>query len=283
MRASRSATAEGGAGSLTTRRAYRPPRAPESTDRARRRRGPDLGCAAVAEARVGTSGWSYPEWVGTFYPVGTSAPRMLSFYAGLLPTVEAHGTYRRMPTPAALERWRSQVPADFEFAPKAHLGITHRQDLDGVEERVEAFFAAVTLLDEHLGPVLFSLPHREPDLDRLGRLLGALPGRRARAAFELGPAWATADVLRRLDAHDATLVLVDADGRQAPELEVGPFTYVRLRRSRYDGAELDEWAARLERAMARGRDVYAFFKHDEHGDGPRYARRVMGRLEHSRR
>ena len=233
---------------------------------------------------MGTSGWSYPEWVGTFYPAGTSTSRMLPFYARLFPTVEAHGTYRRLPSPPALERWASHVPPGFQFAPKAHIGITHRQDLEGVEERVDAFFAAVALLEDHLGPVLFALPHRQPDLDRLDRLLGALPSApRPRAAFELAPAWVTPDVVRRLEAHDATLVLVDAGGRGAPELEVGPFTYVRLRRGRYDREELDAWAARLDRATARGRDVYAFFKHDEHGDGPRYARRVMGRLERSRR
>lgn len=233
---------------------------------------------------MGTSGWSYPEWTGSFYPVGTSPSRMLPFYARQFPTVEAHNTYRRVPTPSALERWRSQVPPDFHFAPKAHLAITHRRDLDGVEDRVAAFFAALAPLTDNLGPVLFSLPHRHPDLDRLDRLLRALPPAPAPpAAFELGPAWTTTDVLRRLEVHGATLALVDADGRAAPDLEVGPFTYLRLRRTRYDRAELDAWAARLHDLTAAGRDVYAFFKHDEHGDGPRYARRVMGQLERSRR
>jgi uncharacterized protein YecE (DUF72 family) len=238
----------------------------------------------VAEAKVGTSGWSYPEWTGTFYPVGTAPSLMLPFYARQFPAVEAHNTYRRVPTDSALHRWRSQVPAGFQFAAKAHMGITHRRDLDGVEERVAAFFEALTHLGDNLGAVLFSLPHRQPDLDRLDRLLAALPpAPRPQAAFELGPAWATPDVLRRLEAQDATLVLVDGDGRPAPDLEVGPFTYLRLRRTRYCREDLDTWAARLAEITGRGRDVYAFFKHDEHGDGPRYARRVMGRLAHSRR
>jgi uncharacterized protein YecE (DUF72 family) len=240
----------------------------------------------VAEARVGTSGWSYPEWTGTFYPAGTSPSRMLAFYARQFPAVEAHATYRRLPTASVLERWRSQVPDGFQFAPKAHLGITHRRDLDGVEPRVADFVAALDPLGDHLGPVLFSLPHRHPDLDRLDRLLSALAAAApaaSRWAFELGPSWVNDDVLHRLEAHDATLVLVDADGRSAPDLDMGPFAYLRLRRNRYDRGELDAWAARLEKIVAAGRDVYAFFKHDEHGDGPRYARRVMGGLEHSRR
>ncbi|HEX2023694.1 MAG TPA: DUF72 domain-containing protein [Acidimicrobiales bacterium] len=239
----------------------------------------------MCEARVGTSGWSYPEWTGSFYPLGTSTSRMLPYYARQFPAVEAHGTYRRLPTASALERWCSQVPDGFQFAPKAHIGITHRRDLEGVEDRVADFVTTVATLGDRLGPVLFSLPHRHPDLERLDRLLGALPkdDPGLRWAFELGPAWVNDDVLSRLEAHDATLVLVDADGQRAPDLDVGPFTYLRLRRSRYDREELDAWSARLRETARAGRDVYAFFKHDEHGDGPRYARRVMGGLERSGR
>ncbi len=235
-------------------------------------------------ARVGTSGWSYAEWVGHFYPNGTSTSRMLAFYGRIFSTVEAHSTYRRLPTPATIERWVSSVPADFRFSPKAHLGITHRRDLDGVEERVAAFFAALAPLGEHLGPVLFSIPHHRPDLERLDRLLDALPpGHQGGVAFELFPSWVTSEVLSRLESRGATLVLVDSDGRRAPDLEVGPFTYLRLRRTRYTRSDLDGWAKRVASLTADGRDAYVFFKHDESADGPRYARRVMGQLERSSR
>ncbi|MFN2608726.1 MAG: DUF72 domain-containing protein [Acidimicrobiales bacterium] len=233
-------------------------------------------------ARVGTSGWSYVEWVGRFYPNGTSPARMLPFYAKRFPAVEAHSTYRRLPAPTALERWAAEVPPDFRFAPKAHLGITHRRDLDGVEDRVAAFFDALAPLGDRTGPVLFAIPQKQPDLDRLDRILHALPaGPRPPVAFDMGPAWAVPEVIDRLEAHDATLALVEAEGRDAPDLDVGPFTYLRLRRSRYDRAELDAWAARIRAIVHRGRDVYAFLKHDEVGDGPRYARQVMARLDHS--
>lgn len=228
---------------------------------------------------MGTSGWSYPEWVGHFYPTGTSPARMLAFYARLFPTVEAHSTYRRLPSLSTLERWVGSVPPGFTFAPKAHLGITHRRDLDGVEQRVATFVDAVTPLGDHLGPVLFALPHAQPDLDRLDRLLAALPPSfRLAAAFELPPAWITPAVVRRLEAAEATLVLVENDGHPAPDIDVGPFTYIRLRRSRYTRADLDTWTERLEKLTTGGRDAYVFFKHDETGDSPRYARRVMGRL-----
>ncbi len=231
---------------------------------------------------MGTSGWSYPEWVGHLYPNGTSPARMLAFYARLFTTVEAHSTYRRLPTVSTLERWVNDVPPGFVFSPKAHLGITHRRDLDGIEERVAAFVDAVTPLGDHLGPVLFSLPHAQPDLERLDRLLGTLPPpARLAAAFEVSPAWVTPDVVRRLEAAGATLVLVENDGHPAPELEIGPFTYVRLRRSRYTRADLEAWVERLLGITAKGRDAYVYFKHDEAADGPRYARQVMSRLNRS--
>ena len=232
----------------------------------------------MAAVYVGTSGWSYPEWVGRFYPNGTSPTRMLDFYGRRFTTVEAHATYRRLPSASALERWRSQVPAGFRFAPKAHMGLTHRRDLDGLDDRMAAFLTAIAPLGEHLGPVLFSLPHHDPDLDRLDRLLAAIPPPPDGpvAAFELGPNWYTGEVIDRLEAHHATLVVLDNDldhERRAP-LSVGPVAYVRLRRARYDRATLDAWAERLVKLQADGRDSYVYLKHDEQGDGPRYARRL---------
>ncbi len=232
----------------------------------------------MADVNVGTSGWSYPEWLGRFYPNGTSAARMLDFYGRRFATVEAHATYRRLPSASALERWRSQVPPGFRFAAKAHMGITHRRDLDGVEDRVAAFLAAVAPLGDNLGPVLFSLPHHDPDLARLDRLLGALPPppEGPVAAFELGPNWYTSEVISRLEAHHATLVVVDNDAEReahAP-LTIGPVAYVRLRRERYDRAGLEAWAEKLATLRAGGRDSFVYLKHDEQGDGPRYARRL---------
>lgn len=232
----------------------------------------------MADVRVGTSGWSYPAWVGSFYPAGTFPARMLRVYASEFDTVEAHGTYRRLPTPAALDAWAGAVPAGFRFAPKAHLGITHRRDLDGVEDRVAAFLAAVAPLGAALGPVLLSLPHQQPDLDRLDRILAALGGRSA-AAFELGPAWHRSDVRDRLDAAGATLVVTDTSEHPATAIPaVGPVAYVRLRGGAYSQADLDLWAERLAKVEAEERDAYVFFKHDDAANGPRLARELAGRL-----
>lgn len=232
----------------------------------------------MARVRVGTSGWSYPAWVGSFYPAGTSAVRMLAFYATAFDTVEAHATYRRLPTAAALDRWTASVPPSFRFVPKAHMGITHRKDLDGIEDRVAAFLGSIAPLGDARGPVLLSLPHHQPDLERLDRILAALAG--TPAAFDAWPAWDVPEVLDRLDAAGATLVAADTDDRPAAGLTaVGPVAYLRLRRPAYSPAELDVWAERLAKAAADGRDTYVFLKHDDAAAGPAHARDLLGRLD----
>ena len=213
-----------------------------------------------ADVFVGTSGWSYRAWVGSFYPARTPAARMLQVYAGRLPTVEAHNTFRRRPPLSTLEQWVARVPAHFRFAVKAHVGITHRRDLDGVEERIDAFLRALAPLGSHLGPVLFQLPHRQPDLDRLDRLLAAVPPDPP-AVFELAPAWHTRQVRERLDRVGATPVLVDRDDGAEDELfgDGGRIAYVRLRRARYDADALTRWAARLTRLE---KPAFVYFRHD---------------------
>ena len=235
-----------------------------------------------ARIRVGTSGWSYPTWVGPFYPPGTSAARMLPAYAEAFRTVEAHATYRRLPTAAALAKWRAQVPEDFRFALKAHIGITHRRDTDGLADRVAAFAAAIEPLGDRTGPVLFVLPHHQPDLERLDLLLAATEGRPFDAVFELAPGWWIEPVYERLERAGASLAAIERDGERGVEPAVeprGPVVYVRLRRSAYTADDLDGWAQRLRGYAAAGRDVYAYLKHDQGGDGPRYARAHVGRLQ----
>lgn len=199
---------------------------------------------------------------------------MLSVYAETFTTVEAHNSHRRLPTAAVVERWAAAVPPAFRFAPKAHVGITHRRDTDGLAERVAAFHAALAPLGDRLGPVLYVLPHRRPDLDRLDVLLDAVAGRPG-VVFELAPAWRTDAVLARLADAGASLAVVDRE--DDPGLDQpgpGPVAYVRLRRDAYSEPDVAAWAARLAGEADR-RPVYAFVKHDEQGGGPRYARALV--------
>jgi uncharacterized protein YecE (DUF72 family) len=186
---------------------------------------------------------------------------MLTAYAQLLSTVEAHNTFRRRPRAPTLEGWAHAVPPTFRFAVKAHVGITHQRELDGVEGRVESFFDSLSPLGERVGPVLFQLPHRQPDLDRLDRLLAALPPTPP-AAFELGPAWNTADVLERLDRVGATLVVVDKDGEEPALPDVGAVAYLRLRRERYDDEAIARWAGRIGDVARAGRSAFVYLRHE---------------------
>jgi len=202
--------------------------------------------------------------VGSLYPAPTPASRMLATYAGRLPTVEAHNTCRRRPRPSAVEAWANAVPAPFRFAFKAHVAITHQRELAGVEERVTNFFESLASVGDKLGPVLFQLPHREVDLDRLDRLLAALPPAPP-AAFELGKAWNTRAVLDRLDRVGATLVAVDEDGEGSEDVDLptlGPVAYVRLRREAYDERAIARWADRLVEVARGGRPVFAYLRHE---------------------
>ena len=210
---------------------------------------------------MGTSGWSYKEWVGPLYPSGTPSSRMLAAYAQLLSTVEAHNTFRRRPRPPTLEAWAQAVPPTFRFALKAHVAITHQRELEGVEDRVASFFDSLSPLEERVGPVLFQLPHRQPDLDRLDRLLTALPSTPP-SAFELGPAWNRPDVLERLDGAGAALVVVDKDGDEPVLPDVGAVAYVRLRRERYDDEAIARWAERLADVARSGRPAFVYLRHD---------------------
>jgi uncharacterized protein YecE (DUF72 family) len=150
-----------------------------------------------------------------------------------------------------------------------------------------AFARSLAPLGRRLGPVLFVLPHRQPDLVRLDLLLQALdPLPDIRPVFELAPAWWVDEVFDRVEAHGASLAVVDRDGPGHPDLDEsvgrppGPISYVRLRRQTYSDAELAAWAERLGReASSRSGGVYAFVKHDEHGDAPRYARALVEHLE----
>ena len=210
---------------------------------------------------MGTSGWSYKEWVGLLYPSGTTASGMLTAYAERFSTVEAHNTFRRRPRTPTLEAWARTVPPTFRFALKAHVAITHQRELDGVEARIENFFDSLAPLGPLVGAVLFQLPHREPDLDRLDRLLAALPPSPP-AAFELGPAWNRADVLERLDGAGATLVVVDKDGEEPALPEAGGLTYLRLRRESYDDDAIARWARRLTDVARSGRPAFVFLRHE---------------------
>ena len=171
------------------------------------------------QLRVGTSGYSYKEWKGSFYPEKLKPAEMLGYYAERLPAVEINNTFYRMPKRTVLETWAQQVPESFRFAVKASRRITHFKRLKEVEEETSFLLGNLAVLGERLGVVLFQLPPTlKADLPRLERFLDLLDGG-PRAVLEFRHAsWLEDDVIDCLRARGVALCLADTDDQAVEEL-----------------------------------------------------------------
>ena len=218
----------------------------------------------------GTSGFSYGEWRGTFYPEDLADGGMLGYYSGRLDSVEINNTFYQMPKPALLERWRDAVSPEFCFALKAPRRITHLQRLNGSAESVRLFLDTASVLGSRLGPVLFQLPpFAKKDATLLREFLTLLPAS-LDVAFEFRhPSWFDDEIYETLRERRAALCAGDSDesDRSPPFVKTADFGYLRLRAPSYDEAGIRSWyerigAAGLERA-------YVYLKHEVLG--PIYA------------
>lgn len=228
---------------------------------------------------VGTSGYSYPEWKGTFYPARMPPKQMLGFYAARLGAVEINNTFYRAPTAQLLESWAAQVPAGFRFVLKAPQEVTHVKRLRDAGPATATLWGAAAALGDRLGAVLFQLPpNLGADVPRLAAFLAALPPR-GRAAFEFRhPSWFRPDVYALLRARNAALCLADAGAdSDAPFVPTADWGYLRLRRADYAGPELAAWAARVR--AQKWDEAFVFFKHEDAGTGPRYAAQLVESLD----
>lgn len=230
-------------------------------------------------AFVGTSGWAYPSWRPKFYPEGTKSASFLSYYATRLSTIEINYTFNHLPTEKNVAEWTAATPADFVFALKASQQITHRKQLREPAETLPIFFERARLLGDRLGPILFQTPPWvKRDDDRLAMFLAALP-RDLRCVLEVrDPSWYAPEVYDLL--RTANVPLVHAEGEKAPSPvetlgETGTFAYARLRSvSGYTDGAVDVWALRLRALQGAGKDVYAYFRHDEDGSNALSAERL---------
>jgi len=222
---------------------------------------------------VGTSGFSYPEWRGGFYPEGLSEDKMLRYYAERLPSVEINNTFYRMPRVELLERWRGEVGAEFCFAVKAPRRITHIARLKNSGDEIEYLVKVLGALGPTLGPILFQLPpFLQKDTALLEAFLGLLP-KTLRAAFEFRHAsWFDEETYGVLRAFGAALVGGDADeGPPPPLVSTADFGYLRLRSPSYDEAGIAEWSRRI--AEQPWQTAYVYFKHEFVGPG--YAAKLL--------
>jgi uncharacterized protein YecE (DUF72 family) len=229
---------------------------------------------------VGTSGYSYKEWKGNFYPEDLPAAKMLPFYAEHFDSVEINNTFYRMPEAKTLARWASEVPDRFTFVLKAPQRITHQKKLADAGDDIRYFFEAATELGSKLGPVLFQLPpYLRRDVPRLRGFISILP-RDARIAFEFRhESWADDAVYEALRERDAALCAADTDEVTDPESVLIPtasWGYLRLRRTDYGAGDLAAWGKRI--AKQPWSDAFVFFKHEEEGKGPAFAKTFMTNL-----
>ncbi|OHD23473.1 MAG: hypothetical protein A2064_01915 [Spirochaetes bacterium GWB1_66_5] len=213
--------------------------------------------------RIGTSGYSYKEWKGGFYPEDLAAADMLSYYAQRLGTVEINNTFYRLPTAKLLEGWASQVPAEFRFVLKVSQKITHFKRLKGVEEETRYLLQALPALGGKLGALLVQLPPNLPrDDQRLAAFLDLLPAG-LRAALEVrNPSWRDPAVYALLEKHGVALVASQTDEEPDPEiLPTAPWGYLRLRKSSYEPKELAAWSRKI--AKTGWQEAFVFFKHEQ--------------------
>jgi uncharacterized protein YecE (DUF72 family) len=224
---------------------------------------------------VGTSGYAYKEWKGSFYPDDLPAKRMLHYYGEHFRSVEINNTFYRMPTAALLQTWAGEVAADFRFVLKASQRITHQHRLVDVDEDVGYLLDVADTLGQRLGALLFQLPpNLKKDAARLDAFLALLPAPR-RVAFEFRhPSWFDDEVFALLRAHQAALCIAEAEnGLEVPVMATADWGYLRLRRPDYGEAELRAWVAWLRRQDWQ--DAFVFFKHEEAGRGPQLAQRLL--------
>jgi uncharacterized protein YecE (DUF72 family) len=227
----------------------------------------------VVTVLAGTSGFSYKEWKGGFYPADLADKKMLSYYATRLGTVEINNTFYRMPKEELVLGWAAQVPTSFRFVLKAPQRITHRERLEGSEASLAEFLRVARILGERLGALLFQLPpFFKKDVERLAAFLSLLP-EGLRCAFEFRhPSWFADDTYEALRVRKAALVGGDADDaeKSPPLVATADFGYLRLRAPEYSDAALGEWAARI--AAQPWTHAHVFLKHELRG--PEFAEKL---------
>jgi uncharacterized protein YecE (DUF72 family) len=233
--------------------------------------------AGVQRVRVGTSGFSYREWKGRFYPKDLAASKMLVYYASKLDAVEINNTFYRRPDPKQLAAWAASVPASFRFAFKASRYFSAGPGLRDARRPLAELFALLDAVKGALGPLLVQLPpHLRKDLALLRGFLGAIPPGR-RVALDLrDPSWRADDVRDAMRAAGVAWCVTESDDEPLDLVTTAPWTYVRLRKSRYDARALGAFAARLRAAGAT--DGWVFFKHDDRGSAAKHALTLRGLL-----
>lgn len=232
----------------------------------------------MATIYAGTSGWAYPSWKPDFYPQKLAQKKFLSHYATQLNTVEVNFTFRQLVKETTLQNWIAETPEHFRFGVKAHQVITHIKRLKGSEDFVPRFLSTIEPLARagKLGPVLFQLPpNLKFDAALLRDFLVLLP-RVVESAFEFRHAsWFTDDTWTILRERNVALCVAENETMTSPDVTTANFAYYRYRKPSYPPDERAAMLKVLDAHRSAGRDVYAYFKHEETPEGVLYARQLL--------
>jgi uncharacterized protein YecE (DUF72 family) len=223
---------------------------------------------------AGTSGWAYPSWKPAFYPEKLAQKKFLSYYTTRLNTVEVNFTFRQLVKETTIQNWLQESPPHFRFGVKAHRVITHIKRLKGTEDFVPRFLSTIEPLAAagKLGPVLFQLPpNLKADMSLLREFLAGLP-KTVPAAFEFRhESWFVDATWEVLKSGDVALCVAETETRNTPDVTTARFAYYRFRKPTYTGEERQSMIDRIQRHLAEGRNVFAYFKHEETPEGALYA------------
>jgi uncharacterized protein YecE (DUF72 family) len=239
---------------------------------------PSVSSKVMSKIFAGTSGWAYPNWKPDFYPAKLAQKKFLSYYATQLNTVEINFTFRQLVKESTIQNWLRETPDHFRFAVKAHQVITHIKRLKGTGDFVPRFLATIEPLAAagKLTAVLFQLPpNLKADAPLLKDFLAVLP-RTVPAAFEFRhESWFADSTWELLKANNAAVCVAETETRTTPDVTTSEFAYYRFRKPNYTGEERRAMLDRIEQHVAAGRNVYAYFKHEETPEGALYAAELL--------
>jgi uncharacterized protein YecE (DUF72 family) len=232
----------------------------------------------MAQLYAGTSGWAYPSWKPDFYPAKLAQAKFLQYYATQLNAVEVNFTFRQLLKETTAQKWIDATPAGFRLSVKAHQVITHIKRLKQTEDFIPRFLGTIEPLAraDKLGPLLFQLPpNMKADAKLLQDFLAALP-RAVSSAFEFRHAsWFNDEIFSLLKSCNRALCIAETEERVTPDVVTADFCYYRYRKPTYTPEERHAMVDRIHEHLRQGRNVFAYFKHEETPQGAIYAVEVL--------
>jgi len=246
----------------------------------------------LADLLIGTSGWSYNEWAGVFYP--TTNTNKLSFYSKLYETAEIDSTFYAFPSKGLVLGWARYTPQDFVFSAKLPQLLTHEKKLElskGVEADLIRFLGLLKPLiaTGKLGPILVQLPPSysyQVDFDKLKAFLTKAPEDVKFAVEFRHPSWLREDVWSFLRGKNVANVIVDEPLLPPDTVTTADFAFIRWHghgsrpwyNYRYSGKELDSWVPKVKDVAARVKKTYGYFNNHFRGFAVENSLKMMEKL-----